>query len=403
MDIRRGLGGLGRAALPSMTLLRELTDQIVLDTVFEQAPITRAEVAQVTGISKTTVSEAVRRLEGAGLLLPAGAQTGRQGRVGTYYKVAADAGFVLAASLDSTEVRLTAADLFGTPFHETSAPPAGSGEPADAAGQLRAMVRDAIAGSRGARGPLLAVGLSVANPVDPATSAVIPLPETPHPAGLFQPREALAGVTDAPLLVENDVNLAALAERWHGATGEAGSCAYVHIGAGMGMGLVIGDELVRGARGLAGEIGYLGGSHDRAGGRHGFARAVAEGFAVGGGTGGGAAGLQGPAAVEAARTILDRAAEGDAEALSVVAREGRTIGEAVAAVCAVVDPEVVLLGGPIGAHPALLEPVRTTVDALAPLAPRVETGTLGENAALRGALALAVRRGRTDLWARANS
>ncbi|WP_030257457.1 ROK family transcriptional regulator [Streptomyces violens] len=407
MDIRRGLGGPGRAALPSMTLLRELTDQIVLDTVFEQAPITRAEVAQVTGISKTTVSEAVRRLEGAGLLLPAGAQTGRQGRVGTYYRVAAGAGFVLAASLDSTEVRLTAADLFGKPFHEASAPPAGSGKPADAAGQLRAMVRDAIAGSRGARGPLLAVGLSVANPVDPGTSAVIPLPETPHPAGLFQPREALAGVTDAPLLVENDVNLAALAERWHGATGEAGSCAYVHIGAGMGMGLVIGDELVRGARGLAGEIGYLGGSHGRAGGRHGFARAVAEGFATGaetgGGTGGAAADLRGPAAVEAARTILDRAAEGDAEAQAVVAREGRTIGEAVAAVCAVVDPELVLLGGPIGAHPALLEPVRATVDALAPLAPRVETGTLGENAALRGALALAVRRGRTDLWARANN
>ncbi|MER7394726.1 ROK family transcriptional regulator [Streptomyces sp. NPDC000151] len=418
MDIRRGLGGLGRAALPSMTLLRELTDQIVLDTVFEQAPITRAEVAQVTGISKTTVSEAVRRLEGAGLLLPAGAQTGRQGRVGTYYKVAADAGFVLAASLDSTEVRLTAADLFGTPFHETSVPPAATGKPADAAGQLRTMVRDAIAGSRGTRGPLLAVGLSVANPVDPGTSAVIPLPETPHPAGLFQPREALAGVTDAPLLVENDVNLAALAERWHGATGEAGSCAYVHIGAGMGMGLVIGDELVRGARGMAGEIGYLGGSHGRTDGRHGFARAVAEGFAMGGtgsgagsgtgtgtdgGTGGGAAGLRGPAAVEAARAILDRAAGGDPEAQAVVEREGRTIGEAVAAVCAVVDPELVLLGGPIGAHPALLAPVRATVDALAPLAPRVETGTLGANATLRGALALAVRRGRTDLWARANS
>ncbi|MGI5472776.1 ROK family protein [Streptomyces sp. CA-132043] len=397
MTYRRGFGGLGRAALPSMTLLRELTDRIVLDTVFERAPITRAEIAQTTGISKPTVSEAVRRLEGAGLLLPAGAQTGRQGRVGTYYKVAADAGFVLAVALNSTEVRLTAADLFGTPFHETAAPPAGSGRPEDAAEQLRTMVREALARGGDARGPLLAVGLSLANPVDPETSAVVALPETPHPAGLFRPRSALAGVTDAPLLVENDVNLAALAERWHGAAREAASCAYVHIGAGMGMGLVIGDELVRGARGMAGEIGYLGGSPDRAGDRHGFARAVAEGFATAG-----EPGIGGAAAVEAARAILDRAAGGDAAARAVVAREGRTIGEAVAAVCAVVDPELVLLGGPIGAHPALLEPVRDTVNDLAPLPPHVRTGTLAEHASLQGALTQAIHRARTDLWSRAN-
>lgn len=163
------------------------------------------------------------------------------------------------------------------------------------------------------------------------------------------------------------------------------------------MGLVIGDELVRGARGVAGEIGYLGGSHGRAGGRHGFARAVAEGFAAPG-----EPESRGAAAVESARAILDRAAEGDDAARAVVAREGRTIGEAVAAVCAVVDPELVLLGGPIGAHPALLEPVRDTVADLAPLSPPVRTGTLGEDASLRGALALAVHRGRTDLWSRAN-
>lgn len=341
-------------ALPSMTLLRELTDQIVLDTVFGQAPITRAEIAQRTGISKTTVSEAVRRLEEAGLLLTAGAQTGRQGRVGTYYQVAADAGFVVGVDLNSTEIRVCAADVFGTPFLESTH------EPEDPRTQLRGLVAEAIYRGQTDHRQLLAVGISVANPVDPVTKAVIELPDTPYPEGLFQPEEALSGLFTAPLLVDNDVNLAAVAERWHGAAQDVSNFAYVHIGAGMGMGLVIGDQLVRGARGVAGEIGYLSiGSP----GRQGFTRAVE-----------------------------------DADSMQ---RTGEVIGEAIAAVCAVVDPELVLLGGPIGLNPALLDPVRQTVQALAPLPPPVELGALGENAALHGALVQALHRGRADLWAQA--
>ncbi|MCQ4080851.1 ROK family transcriptional regulator [Streptomyces sp. RB6PN25] len=394
MEIRKGLG---LQALPSMTLLRELTDQIVLDTVFEQAPITRAEIAQQTGISKTTVSEAVRRLEGAGLLLPAGEQRGRQGRVGTYYKVASTAGFVVAVDLNPTQIRLCAADLFGQPFLESAHPPVQPREPARVAEQLRELVSKAIAEGNPGRGRPLAVAVSVANPVDPATSRVIPLADTPYPEGLIQPQEALDGLIDAPILVENDVNLAAIAERWHGAARTADSFAYVYIGAGMGMGLLIGDQLIRGARGVAGEIGYLSVSSQPPGplhGRHGFARAIA------------AAGFHpsrepgsDQVAVDVARQVFDRAAKGNAEAKAVVEEEGRTIGEAIAAVCAVVDPELVLLGGPIGLHPALLEPVRATVQDLAPLPPAIEVGTLGDAAVLHGALALALRRARADLWA----
>ncbi|SER66120.1 Sugar kinase of the NBD/HSP70 family, may contain an N-terminal HTH domain [Streptomyces sp. yr375] len=423
MEIRREFGG---SALPSMALLRELTDQIVLDTVFEQAPITRAEIAQRTGISKTTVSESVRRLERMKLLLPAGEQRGRQGRVGTYYQVAADAGFVVAVDLHPTEIRLCAADLFGRAFLETTHQPVPPRNPDHIARQVRALVAGAIEEGSVGHGRPLAIGVSVANPVDPRTSAVIPLADTPYPEGVFQPQEALAGLTDAPLLVENDVNLAAVAERRHGAAREAESVAYVFIGAGMGMGLVVGDRLVRGARGVAGEIGYLSvgsqppetgddvGIGSGIGVRHGFARAVAAaGFgsrrhntkADGAGRADGADGVDGADtadsadAVVVAREIFRLAAEGDVEALAVIEREGRTIGEAIATVCAVVDPELVLLGGPIGSHPALLDVVRETVNRLAPLPPPVEAGALGEAAPLRGALTVALRRARSDLRA----
>ncbi|MFI1164354.1 ROK family protein [Streptomyces sp. NPDC020801] len=393
MEIRRELAG---AALPSMALVRELTDQIVLDTVFERAPVTRAEIAQRTGVSKTTVSESVRRLEEMGLLRPAGEQRGRQGRVGTYYQVAADAGFVLAVDLHPTEIRLCAADLFGRPFLQSTHRPMRPRNPGHTARQLRTLVAGGVEQGGVDHGRPLAVAISVANPVDPRTSAVIPLRDTPFPGGVFQPQEALADLTGAPLLVENDVNLAAVAERRHGAGRDADSFAYVYIGAGLGMGLVVGDRLVRGARGVAGEIGYLSVGSQPPGTPHGLARAVAEaGFRAG----------QLPESedtdpVAAAREILRRAEQGDAEALAVVAEEGRTIGEAIATVCAVVDPELVLLGGPIGSHPALLGPVRETVRALAPLPPPVEPGALGDAAPLRGALAVALSRARADLRTR---
>jgi predicted NBD/HSP70 family sugar kinase len=363
--------------------------------VFADAPITRAEVAQRTGISKTTVSEAVRRLERVGLLVEAGAQRGRPGRVGTYYRVAADAGFVLAVELNQAGVKVCAADVLGTPFREVAQPPVEVREPEQVAAQLRAVVAEAIDAGRTDHQRLLAVGVSVAKPVDPVSKRVIDLLDTPYPEGQIQPGEVLGDLLgDVPLLVDNDVNLAAIAERWHGAAREVSSFAYVYLGAGMGLGLVIDDKLIRGARGVAGEIGYLSVASTKAGpGRHTFARAVAAG----------GFGPDDPRdalpqdIVTGAKLVLDLAERGDARARAVVADEARTIGEAVAAVCAVVDPELVILGGPIGAHPALLAPVRATVAELAPLPPPVSTGALGDGASLQGALVLALQRGRADL------
>ena len=232
----------------------------------------------------------------------------------------------------------------------------------------------------------------MAKPVDPVSKRVIDLLDTPYPEGQIQPGEVLAGLLgDVPLLVDNDVNLAAIAERRHGAAREVSSFAYVYLGAGMGLGLVIDDKLIRGARGVAGEIGYLSVASTKAGpGRHTFARAVAAG-------GFGPEDPRGAVpqdTVTVARQVLDLAEGGDPAARAIVEAEARTIGEAVAAVCAVVDPELVILGGPIGAHPALLEPVRATVAELAPLPPPVRTGALGDGAALQGALVLALQRGR---------
>ena len=232
----------------------------------------------------------------------------------------------------------------------------------------------------------------MAKPVDPRTLAVLELPDTPYPEGLVQPREILASKIDAPLLVDNDVNLAALGEQRGGVARDVATFAYLYVGAGLGMGLVVDGRVVRGARGLAGEIGYLPSRADPTGQRHGLARAVS-GFGLG------------PRRRDAwytdtvaeARALLQAAEGGDAAAVEAVELAGRALGEAATAVCVVADPELLVLGGPVGSHPLLVDAVRRRLDELTPAPVPVAASALAENAPLQGALELARRHARDGL------
>lgn len=366
--------------LPRLAMLRDLTDRAVLDRVFAEGRTTRAELAARTGISKPTISESVRRLEAAGLLRATGSdQTGRRGRVATFYELATDAGYVLAVTVDQAGVHTLTTDLTDEPITEHRHAAGRPGDRAALTDALRDAVRAALVTGRG---PLRAVALSVANPVDPATREVIALPESPFPEGGVRPREILADLVTAPVLVDNDVNFAALTERRIGAARGVDSFAYVYVGAGLGMSLYVGDRLIRGAHGLAGEIGYLTTDppHRLAGiiARQGFGRPDAPSLDV-----------------AATLAVLDRA--GDASARDAVTALGRAIGQAVAAVCTIVDPELVLLGGPVGRRAELLEPVRSAVAESAPATARIELGEITESAALRGARLSAVDTGRLGL------
>jgi predicted NBD/HSP70 family sugar kinase len=381
--------------MPRPDVLRGLTDESVLDVVFVQSAVTRAEIARQTGISKATINEAVRRLEKAGLLVAGDRQEGRPGRSGTFYELASDAGFIIAADLGAAGLRVAATDLFGRSIASLTYPP-----PRDVQGVasgLRRGVKEAMV--RGARlgHPLRAVSISIANPVDPASGAVVPLPDTPYPEGVITPGRVLAGLFEAPLIVDNDVNLAAIAEQILGAGRSVDNFVYVYIGAGLGMGIVLNGSLVHGARGLAGEIGYLpvGPTVDTGHGRHSLARvAAARGFASRG------RGVQARQVFRLAEAVFARAERGNTEALELLEREGRAVGEAVAAVCATIDPQLVILGGPVGGHPALLPLVQRTVNKLAPVAVPVKHGTVGEDTSLRGAIVVGLQRAREQLLAR---
>jgi predicted NBD/HSP70 family sugar kinase len=372
------------AAPPRPTLLRELSEQAVLETIFREGPLTRPEIAARTGISKPTVSAVVDRLVRARLVQPAGERPGRRGRTPLAFTVNSAAGYVIGIDIGSTRLRVEAADIYGERLAGLELETAAVDEQIDAAvAQLGAELS-------GTHDELLALGVSTPGVVDPATRRVTSLAWHVRAPGDF----ARFGV---PVRVENDINLAAVGEKWRGLASGVSTFVFVSVGAGVGMGIVIDDDLFRGVHGAAGEIGYLplardpfAAAHRRLGGLE--DEVGADGILAAYRAAGGEA--------ETAREVLERARSGDRAAAGVVEAVAQRIGLAIATVCAVVDPELVVLGGRIGGNPDLLDAVRETAGQLLPLPVRIEASVLAERAALDGALAMALRDARERLFSR---
>lgn len=391
-------GWAARAGADSrLSLLRELSEQAVLEAIFRQGPITRPEIASSTNLSKPTVSAAVSRLEQGGLVRAAGRRAGQRGRKPLAYVVSSRAGFVVGADIGGNNLRVAAADLFGEPICDLKQPTAKDGSRALGA-QILEMVSEVMDRASAVHGRPLALGVSAPGIVDQASGRVTSLAYNVAPEGGFDPLEVIRDRFDLPVLVDNNVNLAAVGEKWFGLARGVSTMVFIAIGAGIGMGIIIGDELVRGAHGGAGEIGYLplvgdpfnprhrlhGGLEDEVGGA-GIVAAFNE-----------ARGPDDPE-LSSAHDVFDRAAAGNAAARSVVDHVASRLGTAIATVCAILDPELVVLGGGIGANPVLLRPARGSAAALVPITARIETSLLGERAALQGAIAVALRDARTLL------
>ncbi|MGO9292721.1 MAG: ROK family protein [Streptosporangiaceae bacterium] len=366
-------------------LIRALNEQLLLGHIRQRGPSSRAELARLSGLSKPTVSLALANLERSGLVRAAGQRTGVPGRSAVLYEVRPDAGFVLGLDIGRQYLRGALADLSG-------------------AVRARSAVRARAASMTGRVAELagLAAGLCEAAGVTvPAvTQTVIGSPGIYDPgrgalaltgqlAGWSRPA-VLAGLreTFGPyLVIENDVDAAALAERAHGHGREFASFAFVSVGTGIGMGLVIDGRLHRGAHGAAGEIAYLPifegpGADERDARRRGSLEAAGSASAVV--RAARRAGLRGPVS---ARHVFAAAAAGDARAAAVVAGEARLVAKAICAVVTVVDPQLVVLGGGIGQAPGFADAVVAEFRQLAPVLPEVRVSALGTDAVVDGCLA----------------
>jgi predicted NBD/HSP70 family sugar kinase len=377
-----GSGAVLVAARPS--LIREMNEQLLLDYIRQRGPCSRAELARVSGLSKPTVSLALENVERAGLVRIAGQRTGMPGRSARLYEIRPDAGLVLGLDLGHEYVRGAIADLSGeirvrssVRAHATSV----RGRVAELVG-----LADLLSADLGV--PRSAITQTVIGSPGVYDSRRNAMKLTGGLRGWDRPA-ALAGLREAfgsSLVMENDVDAAAMAERALGHGREVDNFAFVHIGTGVGMGLMLGGQLLRGAHGVAGEIAFMplsggSGADEAEARRRGPLEAAASASGVVRAARHG--GMRGPVS---ARRVFEAAAAGDERAAAVVAEEARLVAKAICAVITVVDPDLVVLGGGIGRAPGFAEAVTAALEPIAPVLPAIRVSALGTDAVVDGCL-----------------
>jgi predicted NBD/HSP70 family sugar kinase len=239
---------------------------------------------------------------------------------------------------------------------------------------------------------VIGVGMALSGPIDHDRGAVRPTAILPGWEGLAVAAEMSRRLGDLPVHLDNDANLGALAEVTLGAGRNVRSAAYVQMSSGIGAGLIVEGRPYHGHRGIAGEIGHVlveqQGQICRCGNR-GCLETLASGPAL--------VALLRPSHGDGLTVegIIEMAREGDPGARRVIADAGRAVGQVVAGLCNLFNPEMVVIGGDLStAGELLLDPLRESIDryALPTATERLEVvaGELGERANLLGALALAI-------------
>jgi predicted NBD/HSP70 family sugar kinase len=367
--------GDGRKARAVPGLLKRINEREVLETIRMGAPISRAEISRRAGISKPTVSLALQSLRAAGLVREADRGPDGPGYGAVYFEPVAEAALVVGLDLGARFVRGAVCDLAGTirARQDVELTVADAAAAVAAISRLQASLLEA-----GALDPSLVDGVVVGVPGVVAGDGTLRLIE--NVAGL-EGRPFAGDLQDAlglQVVLENDINLAALGEQWQGVARGVDDFAFLSVGTGMGAGLVLGGELHRGRNGAAGEVDFALAGIDQT--LDPSAPQVAE-------LARDLAGLQADP-----RAVFGAARNGDAGPRAVVDEVARRIALHVAAIAGVADVELVVLGGGIGANgDLLLDPIGRLLGDWLAFPPRLEVSTLGEAAVLTGALAVGLQ------------
>jgi predicted NBD/HSP70 family sugar kinase len=370
------------------SVLRTNNERLLLDRLRADGATSRAELARLTGLSKPTVSTALGRLEHGGLVREIGKQAvAGRGRSPVLYEADPTAGYAIGVDVGRSWIRVGLADLDGTVVGRSDRPNTAN----DADGIVDAIAEQAhaAAAEAGVEWPrVLHAVVGSPGVIDAATSELRYAVNLPG-WGRREVTDRLAASLGTGLEVLNDANLAALGEHAAGAARDRKRFVYLLIGTGLGSGIVVDGKLFPGAHGAAGEIGYLPyGSYDEARAR---TRGLLEDAAAADSVVALAREL-GMADVDSAKDVFLAARAGSDTAREVVHREAERLAHAVASIAAVIDPELVVLGGGIGdSADLLLEPLRETLNKMTPLVPELAASLLGANAVLEGALASGVR------------
>ena len=367
-------------------------DRVLAAAMQRPGPLTRAEITAATGLSPPTVGSLSAALVKLGLLqeLARGPSTG--GRPPHAVQFNARFGLVAGVVLGEATTRLAVADLAGETLAATEEATPRDDGPERLLAWMSERIRTLLKDARVPRErPLLAVAAGLPGAVDRQRGTVVGLMPGFRSWEGLPVGASLEHQLGSPLVLENDVNLAVLGEHWRGAALGHDTCVFIFLGTGIGAGILIGGELHRGHHSLAGEIAVM----------------CMASEAVAGGLGGRGwletlVGLDtivrrwrpdAPGEMrEQARALLQAARAGDGGALQALDDAATLIGMAAAHVSLVLDPSLLVLGGPLLANGSeVLERVRAVVSRINPRPPKVVRSTLGEHAMLTGSILVATQ------------
>ena len=378
----------------SLTSLRELNRGRVLESLRELGVASRAELARSTGLSPATVSTLVGQLVEAGMVVDAPASVSRRnqgGRPPALITLDPSVGVAIGIDFGKRHLAVAVCDLSHEILAERWRTMHEDYDARTGVEGAAKLVGEALERSGTAPDRVLGVGLGMPGPIHRSTgtvgsSAILP--------GWTDVRiaEVMSERLEAPVHVDNDANLGALAELHWGAGQGASTLVYLKMATGIGAGLVIGGRVFHGAGGTAGEIGHA--TVDEAGpicrcGNRGCLEMFAAAPAL--------AELLRPTRGEVTgERVVELALEGDPGCRRAIADAGSYTGHAVANLCNLFNPERIVVGGSLGAAGEVLlgplrEAVRRRVIPSAVEDVEIVPGVLGDRAELLGAVALVLK------------
>ncbi len=339
----------------------------VLRLIWEQKRISRADIARRADLSRSTVSEIVAEHLASGLVSEAGIGASRGGRRPIVLEFRDDACVILGVDLGASHISVVLTDLRGRVLAWERREHPVRTDPEGTTPLVLAMCEASLSSVPRARQRLVGIGVAVPSPVDPRHPERLSTLAMPNWGGAHHLDE-LKRQFDAPVFVDNDANLGALAEYWWGAARGLADFAYIKIATGIGSGHFVGGRIYRGSNGFAGEIGHL--AIDPRGelcvcgnrgclvtlvGGHALTRRVRE------------LSLEFPSSLLANTdptfTAIEEAAlANDPVAVQVVREAAEYLGIAISGMLNLLNPSAVILGGGLSrVGERLLQPLRETV------------------------------------------
>ena len=241
----------------NLPVIAAFNETVLLDAIRRSdSGLSRVELVGATGLSAQTVTNVSRRLLRQGLIREAGSRpVDGPGKPRTILQLEPTGSYAVGVHLDPTVITCVLLDLESAVVEHSRRHAPASGDATETVASAADAVAELLERSGVDRGKVSGIGVAAPGPIDAGTGVVVSPPLVPGWSGLHL-RDELTAATGLPTLVAKDVTAAAVAERWRDPAGASGDFAFVYYGTGVGVGLVLANEVYTGASQNAGDVGH---------------------------------------------------------------------------------------------------------------------------------------------------